>query len=92
MARWVRWLPLVSLGIPVVLAWATLRWVSLIPQIDQRFFFTPGSPIYRAHQKIEERYSGQDLLVVIAAGRHRLGRLPAPDPSGSATACSSCAG
>ena len=55
------------LGVPVVLAWATFRWVSLIPQIDQRFFFTPGSPIYRAHQKIEERYEGQELLVVIAA-------------------------
>jgi predicted RND superfamily exporter protein len=41
--------------------------VSLIPQIDQRFFFTPESPIYRAHEKIEERYAGQELLVVIAA-------------------------
>ena len=59
------------LFVPVVLAWATFRWVSLIPQIDQRFFFAPGSQIYRAHQKIEERYEGryegQDLLVVIAA-------------------------
>ena len=65
--KFVRWLPVALLGVPVVLAWATFRWVSLIPQIDQRFFFTPGSPIYRAHQKIEERYEGPELLVVIAA-------------------------
>ena len=62
----VRWLPVLLLGAAALLAWATIRWVSLIPQVDQRFFFTPGSPIYRAHQKIEARYEGQDLLVVIA--------------------------
>jgi hypothetical protein len=48
-AKWSRWLPILLVGVPVALAWATFRWVSLIPQVDQRFFFTPGSPIYRAH-------------------------------------------
>src|SRR5262245_55234620 len=66
-ARLVRWLPVLLLALPVALAWATSRWVSLIPQVDQRFFFTPGSSIYRAHQKIFQRYEGQDLLVVIAS-------------------------
>jgi predicted RND superfamily exporter protein len=80
--RFARWLPIVLLGLPIALAWATFRWISLIPQVDQRFFFTPGSPIYRAHQKIERRYEGQELLVVIATGdissreyRRRIDRL-----------------
>jgi predicted RND superfamily exporter protein len=62
-----RWLPLVSLGITVLLGAATLAWVDLKPRVDERFFFAADSPAYREARALQDRFTSQALLVVTAA-------------------------
>ena len=62
-----RWLPLVSLGVTVLLGVATLAWVDLKPRVDERFFFAADSPAYREARALQDRFSNQALLVVTAA-------------------------
>jgi predicted RND superfamily exporter protein len=61
-----RILPALLLALPPVLAYLTYTYVDLTPKVDQRFFFTPGSPIYEEHNDIVQRFSTQELLVVTA--------------------------
>ncbi len=61
-----RVLPALLLSLPALLAYFTFTTVDLTPSVDQRFFFTPGSSIYREHNAIDERFSSQELLAVTA--------------------------
>lgn len=61
-----RALPLLGLALAAALAVLVARTVDLQPQVDERFFFTPGSDVVREARALERQFGSQALLVVTA--------------------------
>lgn len=62
----IRALPLLGLALAAALAVLVARTVDLQPQVDERFFFTPGSEVVKEARVLEKQFGSQALLVVTA--------------------------
>lgn len=62
-----RALPLLGLLLAAALAVLVGRTVDLQPRVDERFFFSSDSPVWREAQALTRNFSSQALLVVTAS-------------------------